>query len=111
MPVSSQSVKVRSRKIHPNRTHADLGTLRFAGISAVTRTKFRDLCRLSRGKFKNLSAVQVALEVRLNLLMPGCYPSRRIDRGSGEIGRRARLRGVWGNPCRFKSCLPQFPSV
>ena len=26
--------------------------------------------------------------------------------GSGEIGRRARLRGVWGNPCRFKSCLP-----
>ena len=28
--------------------------------------------------------------------------------GSGEIGRRARLRGVWSNPCRFKSCLPHF---
>lgn len=21
---------------------------------------------------------------------------------------RLRLRGVWGNPCRFKSCLAQF---
>lgn len=29
-----------------------------------------------------------------------------MSRGSGEIGRRARLRGVWSNPCRFKSCLP-----
>lgn len=27
-------------------------------------------------------------------------------RGSGEIGRRARFRGVWVKPCGFKSHLP-----
>ena len=28
---------------------------------------------------------------------------------SGGIGRRARLRGVWGNPCRFESGLGHHP--
>lgn len=62
-------------------------------------------------KCGNLRATEVVLRVGLNLWFVGCYPPQRIVRGSGEIGRRARLRGVWGNPCRFKSCLPQFPSV
>jgi nicotinate-nucleotide pyrophosphorylase (carboxylating) len=71
----------------------------------------RDSTCAAANKIREFESTQGWLEDRLETVVRWLLSCRRI-RGSGEIGRRARLRGVWGNPCRFKSCLPQlFPEL
>ena len=73
---------------------AQMGTPRFKEFQQSAEQDFIACVDFREEKPRNFEAEKDVVTVRLNLRFPGCYPSRRIGRGSGEIGRRARLRGV-----------------
>ena len=53
--------------------------------------------------FSELGKKELAFHLKIG------YHNKAVSkkkRGSGEIGRRARFRGVWVKPCGFKSHLP-----